>query len=111
MVQTRKSLLNFVNKGMVPNDQVAITSSSGQIGFLQQFTGDRTVLQAAVARLNYRANAKFDMEKPPMSEFHGVQNSGGRRKRDQLLRGRDDEAELLQSGRRDDLHDGRPVRA
>ena len=69
LVQTRKSLLNFVNQGMLPNDQVAITSSSGQIGFLQQFTDDRTVLQAAVARLNYRANAKLDMEKPPMSEF------------------------------------------
>ena len=68
-VQTRKSLLSFVNQGMLPNDQVAITSSSGQIGFLQQFTDDRTVLQAAVARLNYRANAKLDMEKPPMSEF------------------------------------------
>ncbi|HEY5837788.1 MAG TPA: VWA domain-containing protein [Pyrinomonadaceae bacterium] len=69
IVRTRKSLMDFVNNGMVPNDQVAITSSSGQIGFLQQFTGDRTVLQTAVARLNYRANAKFDMERPPMSEF------------------------------------------
>ncbi|HEX5703309.1 MAG TPA: VWA domain-containing protein [Pyrinomonadaceae bacterium] len=69
IVHTRKSLLNFVNQGMLPRDQVAITSSSGQIGFLQQFTDDRTVLQAAVARLNYRANAKLDMEKPPMSEF------------------------------------------
>src|SRR5687768_14260201 len=69
IVQTRKSLMDFVNKGMLQNDQVAITSSSGQIGFLQQFTDDRTVLQAAVARLNYRANAKLDMEKPPMSEF------------------------------------------
>jgi len=69
LVHTRKSLLDFVNKGLLPNDQVAITSSSGQIGFLQQFTDDRTVLQAAVARLNYRANAKIDMEKPPMSEF------------------------------------------
>lgn len=69
IVRTRKSLMDFVNKGMVPNDQVAITSSSGQIGFLQQFTDDRTVLQSAVARLNYRANAKFDMERPPMSEF------------------------------------------
>lgn len=69
IVRTRKALLEFVDKGMGPNDQVAITSASGQIGFLQQFTDDRTVLQTAVARLNYRANAKFDMEQPPMSEF------------------------------------------
>ena len=108
LVQTRRALLDFVKDGMGPNDQVAITSSSGQIGFLQQFTGDRTVLQSAVARLNYRANAKFDMEKPPMSEYMAGQNSGRRRKRDQLLRGRDDEAELLpRPSVRNDLHDGR----
>ena len=77
IVSTRKSLLDFVNKGMLPNDQVAITSSSGQIGFLQQFTDDRTVLQAAVARLNHRANAKFDMEKPPMSEFQASKIQSG----------------------------------
>jgi VWFA-related protein len=48
---------------------VAITSSSGQIGFLQQFTDDRAALRSAVARLNYKANPKFDMDKPPMSEY------------------------------------------
>lgn len=69
LVHTRKALLDFVQNGMGPNDQVAITSSSGQIGFLQQFTHDRAVLQSAVARLNYKANSKFDMEKPPMSEY------------------------------------------
>ncbi|HKC64393.1 MAG TPA: hypothetical protein VKB86_12190, partial [Pyrinomonadaceae bacterium] len=37
LVRTRKSLLQFIEKGMGANDQVAITSVSGQIGFLQQF--------------------------------------------------------------------------
>ena len=69
LVRARKALLDFVEHGMAENDQVAITSSSGQIGFLQQFTDNRIVLQTAVARLNYRANAKFDMERPPMSEY------------------------------------------
>jgi len=69
LARARKALLDFVEHGMVENDQVAITSSSGQIGFLQQFTDNRIVLQTAVARLNYRANTKFDMEKPPMSEY------------------------------------------
>jgi VWFA-related protein len=54
---------------MTENDQVAITSSSGQIGFLQQFTNDRVALQAAIGRLNYRANTKLDMDRPPMSEY------------------------------------------
>ncbi|HSQ23083.1 MAG TPA: VWA domain-containing protein, partial [Pyrinomonadaceae bacterium] len=67
--RTRSALLEFVDHGMAENDQVAITSSSGQIGFLQQFTDDRTALRSAVARLNYRANAKLDMDNPPMSEY------------------------------------------
>jgi VWFA-related protein len=48
LVHTRKALLDFVKNGMGGNDQVAVTSSSGQIGFLQQFTNDRTVEAADV---------------------------------------------------------------
>jgi VWFA-related protein len=69
IARTRKSLLEFINGGIAKNDIVAVTSSSGQIGFLQQFTDDKLVLQSAVARLSYRAGAKPDMEQPPMSEF------------------------------------------
>ena len=69
LVRTRKALLEFVDHGMSDSDQVAITSSSGQIGFLQQITDDKVALRSAVARLNYRANSKMDMENPPMSEY------------------------------------------
>ena len=69
LMKTKKSLLEFVDRGMGPKDQVAIVSSSGQIGFLQQFTDDRVALRMAVARLNYRANTKTDLDNPPMSEF------------------------------------------
>jgi VWFA-related protein len=68
--RTRKSLLDFIDRGMADNDQVAITSSSGQIGFLQQFTTDRFALRSAVARLNYRSGpGKTDSFRPPMSEY------------------------------------------
>jgi VWFA-related protein len=77
LVRTRKALLEFINAGMSANDQVAITSSSGQIGFLQQFTDDRAVLTMAVSRLNYRADTKTDMEAPPMSEFAASQIRDG----------------------------------
>ncbi|MGQ0760931.1 MAG: VWA domain-containing protein [Acidobacteriota bacterium] len=77
LVRTRKALLEFINGGMSANDQVAITSSSGQIGFLQQFTDDRAVLTTAVSRLSYRADAKTDMEAPPMSEFAASQIRDG----------------------------------
>jgi VWFA-related protein len=70
LVRARKALLDFIDRGMADNDQVAITSSSGQIGFLQQFTTDRFALRSAVARLNYRANPnKQDTLQPPMSEY------------------------------------------
>ncbi|HEY2975286.1 MAG TPA: VWA domain-containing protein [Pyrinomonadaceae bacterium] len=69
LVNTRKALLNFIDHGMVENDQVAITSASGQIGFLQQFTDDKVALRSAVDRLNYRTNTKIDMDNPPMSEY------------------------------------------
>jgi VWFA-related protein len=69
LVRTRKALLEFISHGMAEGDQVAITSTSGQIGFLQQITDDKIALRSAVARLNYRASPKLDMEQPPMSEY------------------------------------------
>jgi len=67
--RTRKALLEFIERGMATRDLVAITSSSGQIGFLQQLTDDKVALRSAVARLNYRAVTKTDMDNPPMSEY------------------------------------------
>ena len=69
LVRTRQALLDFIDHGIGVKDQVAITSPSGQIGFLQQFTTDKEALRSAVARLNYRTNTSTDMEKPPMSEY------------------------------------------
>src|SRR5215213_622086 len=51
--RTRKMLSEFVDKEMGQNDLVAIASTSGQIGFLQQFTDNKDVLRAAIARLNH----------------------------------------------------------
>ncbi len=69
LARTRKALLEFIEHSIAQKDQVAITSSSGQIGFLQQFTDDKVALRFAVARLNYRANTQINMDNPPMSEY------------------------------------------
>ena len=69
LVRTRKALLDFIDRGIGDHDQVAITSPSGQIGFLQQFTPDKVALRSAVDRLNYRSTSKVDMGSPPMSEY------------------------------------------
>ena len=52
LTRARKALLRFVDEQMNPNDQVAIVSSSGQVGFLQQLTNNPAVLHAAIGRLN-----------------------------------------------------------
>ncbi|MGH9881775.1 MAG: VWA domain-containing protein, partial [Pyrinomonadaceae bacterium] len=69
LARTRRSLLEFIDKIMGPNDQAAITSASGQIGFLQQLTNNRTVLRTAIERLNYVPYAVVDNERPAMSEY------------------------------------------
>jgi VWFA-related protein len=65
--RTRKALIDFINNKMGQNDQVAIASTSGQIGFLQQFTNNKEVLRAAVARLNPVAYVITDYGKNPNS--------------------------------------------
>lgn len=50
--RTRDMLRHFIDKEMAPGDSVAITSASGQLGFLQQFTQNKDVLKAAVERLS-----------------------------------------------------------
>lgn len=52
MHRTRDMLRRFLEHDMGPRDSVAITSASGQIGFLQQFTDNKVVLNAAIDRLS-----------------------------------------------------------
>ena len=54
MNRTKQMLRRFLDSEMGSKDSVAITSASGQIGFLQQFTNNKQVLDAAMARLNPR---------------------------------------------------------
>src|SRR5687767_9581364 len=68
----RKTIESFIDKEMGQNDQVAISSATGQIGFLQQLTNDRMVLREAVKRLNARTYSIKDAERPTMSEFHAL---------------------------------------
>ncbi|HEX8494348.1 MAG TPA: VWA domain-containing protein [Pyrinomonadaceae bacterium] len=56
LARARRALTEFVDKRMRQSDQVAIVSTSGQIGFLQQLTDNEAVLHEAIARLNYKRN-------------------------------------------------------
>lgn len=70
--QTRQLLQHFVDSVMGQNDEVAITSSSGQIGFLQQLTDDKKVLQAAIQRLLPRSYTTRDSQRPVMTEYQAL---------------------------------------
>jgi VWFA-related protein len=69
--RTRQMLTRFVEQDMRQNDLVAIASTSGQIGFLQQFTDEKAVLRAAIGRLTHHPYNVRDMarESTPMTEY------------------------------------------
>ena len=64
----KKVISSFIEKEMGQNDQAAIASASGQIGFLQQLTNDRMVLRMALDRLRVKTIPRA-ITRPPMSEY------------------------------------------
>ncbi|HEU4837716.1 MAG TPA: VWA domain-containing protein [Pyrinomonadaceae bacterium] len=70
LVAAKKVINHFLDKEMGQNDQAAITSATGQIGFLQQLTNDRVILRKALERVNPRSYSVRDNDRPPMSEYH-----------------------------------------
>lgn len=81
LARGRKALLHFIQNQLNPEDRVAIVSSSGQIGFLQQLTDNSAVLHEAIARLNYKQNSETYAGSTRISEYVASQiaDSGNRR--------------------------------
>ncbi|MGI8734935.1 MAG: VWA domain-containing protein [Pyrinomonadaceae bacterium] len=69
---SRKVINRFIDAEMGQNDEVAITSASGMMGFLQQLTGNKTVLRRALERLRPQPNMVQDMQRPTMTEFQAL---------------------------------------
>jgi VWFA-related protein len=68
MTRARSVLVHFVEDKMNRNDRVAIVSTSGQIGFLQQLTDNKAVLREAINRLNYKYNPETTASQVTISE-------------------------------------------
>jgi VWFA-related protein len=81
VTRARQALARFVNDEMSGDDQVAIVSTSGQIGFLQQLTDNKTVLLTAISRLNYKGNPETYAGSTQISEYTAsqIQDAGNRR--------------------------------
>jgi VWFA-related protein len=71
-VAAKKAISSFIGKQMGQNDQIAITTATGQIGFLQQLTNNKTVLLEAVERLKPRNYTVRDAERPQMKEYEAL---------------------------------------
>jgi VWFA-related protein len=68
----KKVIATFLDKQMGQNDQAAIASATGQLGFLQQLTNDRLVLRTALDRLTPHNYSVRDIDRPPMSEYEAL---------------------------------------
>jgi VWFA-related protein len=76
---TRGAITRFIDEEMAPGDLVGIFTASGQLGFLSQFTDNKAVLRAAVARLKNIPPPVHDAEQPPMSEYIATRIANGDR--------------------------------
>jgi len=73
IARARNALSEFVDKDMKQNDQVAIVSTSGQIGFLQQLTDNKVVLRTAISRLVTKRVGEGYTGKTRITEFMASQ--------------------------------------
>lgn len=71
-VRARRSLQKFVEEEIGQNDVAVVASSSGHVGFLQQFTDHKGMLRAAVGRIEARGIPVRDLERPPMSQTQAL---------------------------------------
>ena len=72
LATVRKLITRFIDNEMGQNDEAAIASASGQIGFLQQLTDNKTVLRAALERLKVRPYSVQDFDRPVMREYQAL---------------------------------------
>lgn len=70
--ESKKVIDHFIESEIGQNDEAAISSTSGQVGFLQQLTDNRTVLRAALERLKYRPYIVADIGYPRMTEYQAL---------------------------------------
>ena len=71
-IHIRKTIQRFIDEEIGQNDEAAIISASGQVGFLQQLTDNKAVLRAAASRINTRPYTTRDGESPVMTEVHAA---------------------------------------
>jgi VWFA-related protein len=72
MISAKKMITKYIEDEMGQNDEVAVTSASGIVGFLQQLTDNKLVLKNALDKIVTRPYNVRDMERPPMTEYQAI---------------------------------------
>jgi VWFA-related protein len=72
--RARDLIKHFIEEELTDEDTAVVVSSSGRIGFLQQFTDNRAVLREAATRLGDDKNNREDTDHmvPPMTETEAL---------------------------------------
>ncbi len=75
LVYVKKSLLKFIAEQTTDADQIALITTSGQLGMFEQFTNDREALKRAINRLTVRERSIFSSPSdiPRMSVYQAEQ--------------------------------------
>ncbi|MBV8855712.1 MAG: VWA domain-containing protein [Acidobacteria bacterium] len=72
VLHIRKTIQRFIDEEIGQNDEAAVVSASGLVGFLQQLTDNKAVLRAAANRINTRPYVVRDGQSPVMTEMHAM---------------------------------------
>lgn len=79
MARVKSVVLNYIDNEMQPGDQALIVQASGQLGFLQQLTDNKTVLRTAANKIKYNPISNTDSERPKMSPYEAYAIDVGKR--------------------------------
>jgi len=78
--RVRKTVANFLERGMGPDDRVMVATATGQLGFLQQFVDHKGVIKLALTRVVDRPFVVRDAgEQIPMTEYQAIRVDAGDR--------------------------------
>jgi VWFA-related protein len=70
LLVAKRALHRFIDQQMISGDQIALVTTSGTLGFFQQFTSDREVLRHAINRLSVQERkVTSSMDVPYITDY------------------------------------------
>lgn len=70
--RAQQIIYKYLDHNLRAGDRMMIASSSGQLGFLQQFSDNAEILRMTAGRLKYQPAARADAERPQMNLIEAI---------------------------------------